>query len=143
MICSVVVPTWNEGGRRRGKRGAVVLWCCRWKRERKFSVHTHFQLLVVVLTHTLSGGIFVLLSECLSSSVALHQAVTEYRGVRTRMPSWWSLGSLLLLPVYLLSFFPPPPGVFLLQTVPPLCAANHHDNLSGLLLKIHHRSIKN
>lgn len=33
--------------------------------------------------------------------------------------------------------------MFLLQTVPPLCAANHHDNLSGLLLKIQHRSIKN
>lgn len=35
----------------------------------------------------------------------------------------------------------PPPVVFLLQTAPPICAANHHDNRSGLLLKIHHRSI--
>lgn len=37
---------------------------------------------------------------------------------------------------------PPPPVEFLLQTAPPLCAANHHDNWSGLLLKIQHRSIK-
>lgn len=65
-------------------------------------------------THTLTGGRW---SVCPLLLLSARPAATEYVGqggqVRTRMPSRWSQGwlLLLLLPGYLLSFVPPPPDV--------------------------------
>lgn len=123
------------------KRGALALWCCRWKSSpsRSFpapsgSLNTH----TVRWNLSVALGVFALF--CCSPPGC--DRVPGGGGQDT--DALLALAGIAPPPSCLLAlFFPPPPDAFLLQTVPPLCAANHHDNLSGLLLKIHHRSIKN
>lgn len=88
-----------------------------------------------------------------SSSVVLQMLVTGYRERRNEergedQDAKANMATVGISPVsspvsLCLSSSPPLSAVvFLLQTAPPLCAANHNDKLSGLLLKIQHRSIK-